>query len=132
MSEFAGKTAVISGGAEGIGLSIATALGEEGMNIVLADIDKDNLGKASHKLQQAGVAVLAVALDVAGTETEHWLAKARQPDTKQALKDRVEEARSLGIFGAPTFISADGELFWGDDRLEAAIAWAVDKAQGSG
>ena len=65
MSEFAGKTAIISGGAEGIGLSIATALSEEGMNIVLADIDTKNLEKATKRLEQAGAAVLAVALDVA-------------------------------------------------------------------
>jgi hypothetical protein len=30
----------------------------------------------------------------------------------------------LGIFGAPTFI-VDGELFWGNDRLEAALDWAM-------
>jgi 2-hydroxychromene-2-carboxylate isomerase len=30
----------------------------------------------------------------------------------------------LGIFGAPTFVTPDGELFWGNDRLENAIAWA--------
>ena len=40
-SQFQGKTAIISGGAEGIGLSIAKALGEQQMNVVLADIDKD-------------------------------------------------------------------------------------------
>ena len=39
MSQFAGKTAVISGGAEGIGLSIAKALGNQKMNIVIADIN---------------------------------------------------------------------------------------------
>ena len=38
MFKFEGRTAVISGGAEGIGLSIAKALGEQKMNIVLADI----------------------------------------------------------------------------------------------
>ena len=73
---------------------------------------------------------IAAALANAGAEAEHWLGKARQPEVKQALKVRVEEARSLGIFGAPTFIAADGELFWGDDRMEAAIGWAVDKMQG--
>lgn len=65
MNKFTGKTAVISGGAEGIGLSIATALGAEGMNIVLADIDTKNLEKACKKLEQEGIAVLAVPLDVA-------------------------------------------------------------------
>ena len=65
MNQFRGKTAVISGGAEGIGFSIAAALGEEGMNIVLADIDTGNLEKARATLEQTGVTVLAVALDVA-------------------------------------------------------------------
>ena len=65
MSQFAGKTAIISGGAEGIGFSIATALGEQAMNIVLADIDEENLKKARLKLESAGIPVLAVALDVA-------------------------------------------------------------------
>jgi len=65
MSQFAGKTAIISGGAEGIGFSIATALGEQAMNIVLADIDEENLTKARLKLETAGIPVLAVALDVA-------------------------------------------------------------------
>ena len=38
MSQFTGKTAVISGGAEGIGLSIAKALAEQNMNIVLLSL----------------------------------------------------------------------------------------------
>ena len=65
MSQFSGKTALISGGGEGIGLSIAEALGKEGMNIVIADIDQDNLDKASQRLSEADVPVLAVKLDVA-------------------------------------------------------------------
>lgn len=65
MTQFAGKTAVISGGAEGIGFSIAKALGDEKMNIVLTDIDKENLEKATLELESAGVPVLAVALNVA-------------------------------------------------------------------
>ena len=65
MSQFSGKTALISGGGEGIGLSIAQALGKEGMNIVLADIDQGNLDSAKAQLEQASVPVLAVKLDVA-------------------------------------------------------------------
>ena len=65
VNHYAGKTAVISGGAEGIGLSIAKALGEEKMNIVLTDIDKENLEKATLELESAGVPVLAVVLNVA-------------------------------------------------------------------
>lgn len=49
---------------------------------------------------------------------------------KPALRARTEAAAGKGIFGAPTFITEDGELFWGDDRLEAALAWATGKRPG--
>lgn len=71
MSQFADKTAIISGGAEGIGLSIAKALGEQKMNIVLADIDQKNLEKASLELRDSGVSVLPVTLDVADEAQWH-------------------------------------------------------------
>ena len=64
-SQFQGKTAIISGGAEGIGLSMAKALGEQKMNVVLADIDEHNLEKARLDLESLGVPVLALSLDVA-------------------------------------------------------------------
>ena len=54
-----------------------------------------------------------------------WLDLAQQAETKQKLRGFTEQARALGIFGAPSFV-VDGEMFWGDDRLEDAIAWATD------
>ena len=71
MSKFIGKTAVISGGAEGIGLSIAKALGEQKMNIVLTDINEKNLKKASLELETIGVPVLPVVLDVLTFHPRH-------------------------------------------------------------
>ena len=65
MFKFEGRTAVISGGAEGIGLSIAKALGEQKMNIVLADIDEKNLLKSTTELESLGIPVLGALLDVA-------------------------------------------------------------------
>lgn len=56
---------------------------------------------------------------------DQWLTAAHQDETKSALRDRVAQAGTLGIFGAPSFICEDGELFWGDDRMEQAIAWAA-------
>jgi 2-hydroxychromene-2-carboxylate isomerase len=50
------------------------------------------------------------------------LARAGSPEVKQRLKAQNEEAAALGIFGAPSFIAAD-ELFWGNDRMDEAIAW---------
>jgi 2-hydroxychromene-2-carboxylate isomerase len=52
------------------------------------------------------------------------LEAARAETIKAALRTQTEEAKQLGIFGAPSFTTADGELFWGNDRLERAIAWA--------
>ena len=52
------------------------------------------------------------------------LAAAQSDDNKARLRTQTEEAQRLGIFGAPAFITGDGELFWGNDRLDAALAWA--------
>jgi 2-hydroxychromene-2-carboxylate isomerase len=53
------------------------------------------------------------------------LSGAQSDGAKNALRAQTEEAQRLGLFGAPTFITADGELFWGNDRLEQAIEWAA-------
>ena len=52
------------------------------------------------------------------------LAAARSDAIKARLRAQTEEAQQLGLFGAPTFTTADGELFWGNDRLEPALRWA--------
>ncbi len=70
MSTFAGKTALISGGAEGIGFAIAKAMGQQGMNVVLGDIDAGQLAKAEETLTQEGIEVLTVLMDV--TDPAQW------------------------------------------------------------
>jgi 2-hydroxychromene-2-carboxylate isomerase len=52
------------------------------------------------------------------------LAAAVSDDNKARLRIQTEEALKLGVFGAPSFTTADGELFWGNDRLERALTWA--------
>jgi 2-hydroxychromene-2-carboxylate isomerase len=52
------------------------------------------------------------------------LEAAQSDETKSALRLQTERAQQLGIFGAPSFTTADGELFWGNDRLERALTWA--------
>jgi 2-hydroxychromene-2-carboxylate isomerase len=49
--------------------------------------------------------------------------RVEDPALKQQLKEQTAVAAKHGIFGAPTFRTTDGELFWGDDRLEQAIGW---------
>ena len=70
MSDYKGKTAVISGGAEGIGFGIAQAMGQEGMNVVLGDIDESQLAEAHAKLKAQGIEVLTVKMDV--TDPAQW------------------------------------------------------------
>ena len=52
------------------------------------------------------------------------IARGKSEAAKEALRRRVDEARHLGLFGAPTFL-VDGEMFWGNDRIEDALDWVV-------
>lgn len=56
-----------------------------------------------------------------GKPAPEILARAATRDVDQRLKSETEAARRLGIFGSPTFVSGT-EVFWGDDRLEDAMA----------
>ena len=58
-------------------------------------------------------------------EPEPVLAAAQSDAIKAQLRAQTEAAERLGIFGAPSFTTADGELFWGNDRLEQALRWAA-------
>ena len=69
-------------------------------------------------------AVLAALLDGLGVDGRAALAAANTPANKDALKAQTADAAARGIFGAPSFTVGD-ELFWGNDRLEAALAWAL-------
>jgi 2-hydroxychromene-2-carboxylate isomerase len=69
-------------------------------------------------------ATLERLIERAGGDARATLDVAATDAVKADLRRRNDEAASLGIFGAPSFI-ADGELFWGDDRLEEAVAWCV-------
>lgn len=71
-------------------------------------------------------AVVTAALREAGAEPGAAIAASRSEEIKGRLKAEIEYAKSIGIFGAPFFVTEDNELFWGDDRLEEALDWARD------
>ena len=71
---------------------------------------------------------IAAVLSAIGVEPEPTLASAQSDPIKQELRTETGTAIELGIFGAPSFVTEDGELFWGNDRLETAINWARRKA----
>ena len=59
-----------------------------------------------------------------GQDANAVLERAQSIKIKSQLREQTEEAQRLSIFGSPSFVTAGGELFWGNDRLEAALDWA--------
>jgi 2-hydroxychromene-2-carboxylate isomerase len=71
--------------------------------------------------------VIADAVRQTGFELEPAVTAAQTDLVKHALRKETEEAQRLGLFGAPTVVTPDGELFWGNDRIEEALDWARGK-----
>ena len=67
---------------------------------------------------------IAGVLTGLGLDAGAVLDRAQSNENRSQLRAHTEEAQRLGIFGSPSFVTADGELFWGNDRLEAALNWA--------
>ena len=74
IADLGGKVAVVTGAASGIGRATATAFAEEGMKVVLADIEKDNLDATASDLRSLGHTVLPVVVDVSDGESVEALA----------------------------------------------------------
>jgi len=65
---------------------------------------------------------VSASIEKAGQNPERVLRHADSDSAKAELAAATEQAKALGIFGSPSFV-VDGELFWGDDRLDDAIRW---------
>lgn len=65
---------------------------------------------------------LSESLREIGQEPSRVISLSQSNSVSLAYKAATDEARRLHIFGAPTFVTY-GEVFWGDDRLEDALAW---------
>ncbi len=100
ITDFKGKTAVLTGAASGFGLECARIGAKLGMNLVLADVQQDALDKAAAEMRAAGAQVLALRVDVS---------KAAE---MEALGRAVQQR-----FGAPHFVFnnagvGSGGLIW--------------------
>ncbi len=69
---------------------------------------------------------LSEVLRELGREPARVVASAQTGRIEERYQRDTEEAKALGVFGSPTFV-VDGEVFWGDDRLEDAIDWLKAK-----
>ena len=87
ISDFKGKTAVLTGAGSGFGLECARIGARLGMNLVLVDVQQDALDKAAAEMTQAGAQLLARRVDVSRADQMESLA--------QAVAQR---------FGAPHFV----------------------------
>jgi len=67
---------------------------------------------------------IETALTGLGQSPSALIERAQTQDVKEKLKQQTARAKKLGVFGAPSF-TVGQELFWGDDRIEEAISWAL-------
>ena len=100
ITNFAGKTAVLTGAGSGFGLECARIGAKLGMNLVLVDVQQDALDAAAQELESAGVQVLAMKVDVSSASQMEALG-----------------AAVLARFGAPHFVFnnagvGSGGLIW--------------------
>ena len=75
MREFEGKVAVVTGAASGIGFAMAERFAQEGMHVVLADVEAPALDAAVTRLRQAEHDVLGIVTDVSKSESVEALAQ---------------------------------------------------------
>ena len=66
----------------------------------------------------SNVAVLAQIADDIGINGADLIAKQQSDPVKQAFTDAMAHAAQAEVFGSPLFVFADGEKFWGSDRLD--------------
>lgn len=60
---------------------------------------------------------VSAVLGAIGIDGEAFMALVNDPEVKEALKQRTEEAVARGVFGAPTFFVGE-RMFWGQDRMD--------------
>jgi len=72
VQSFENKTAVVTGGASGMGFAMASVFAREGMNVVLADVEKGALREATARIEALGVDAVGVPTDVSSeSEMDH-------------------------------------------------------------
>jgi len=81
------------------------------------------LASFAEDLDISDAGVLRKLVDSAGGDGERAVELAQTPEIKARLRANTAEAQRIGIFGAPDLV-IDGELFFGQDRLEDAVARA--------
>ena len=111
MKDFKGKVAVITGAASGIGRGLVERCAEEGMKVVLADIEEKALVSTEKEMKATGASVLAVSTDVSKASSVEALAQ-----------------RTLSVFGAVHLLCNNAGVAAGTTIWESTLAdwqWVV-------
>ncbi len=103
---------------------LAIAIGEHDPMLVPAFTKAVFAAEFGHGRSITDRAALEPIMQSAGLDFARFFARIAVPDLKQRLQAETASAAAHGIFGAPTFRTADGDLFWGDDRLQLAVSLA--------
>lgn len=98
MQDLEGKTAFITGGASGIGLSMAKSFLGAGMRVVIADVDEKALAAAAAGLKGANTELLTVQLDV--TDREQFKAVADKVEAEFGTVDVL--CNNAGVYRGGT------------------------------
>ncbi|OJV51273.1 MAG: hypothetical protein BGO36_09130 [Burkholderiales bacterium 68-10] len=72
--------------------------------------------------------VASALLSDVGKDPRELIERAEGNAGKADFEAETDVARSLGIFGVPTFV-VGSEIFWGHDRMEDAFAWALGQGE---
>ena len=103
MKDLAGKTAVVTGAASGMGRAFATRFAEAGMNLVLADVEVPRLEEATESVRARGVEAMAVPTDVSDAQ-----AVERLRDAALSRFGRVNlVCNNAGVAGSMSGVSMD-------------------------
>ena len=107
MGHLTGRTAIITGGGQGVGRAIALALAEGGADVALADINMANAGEVAGELEAGGWNAMALNMDVTSVDS-----------VQSAVQKVVDDwghvdilINNAGVVGAPGWIDAPEDRY---------------------
>lgn len=111
MKNFKGKVAVVTGAASGIGWALAERCAQEGMRVVLADIEEQALIQTAKRFEAAGAIVLAVPTDVS-----------EGADVKALAQKTLDTFGSVHLLFNNAGVSAPGSIW---EATDADWEWVI-------